>query len=169
MEEYSRLPNLRYPPQRKFWATRKLPYSGDCFSSSPEKNLWSEKSNHSVLYFAVDCWEGRHSPSIPSNDSPCPHSCPFASPRSSVDPPPRDPSGTVVIWRGCSRRMLMLWHQLNVIVVKLWPVASLFLRRNLVNHKAQSALWPSAYTWRASWCSPLELRGRCTFLKWIYL
>lgn len=23
MEEYSRLPNLRYPPQRKFWATKK--------------------------------------------------------------------------------------------------------------------------------------------------
>lgn len=80
-------------------------------------------------------------------------------------PPSRDPSGTVVIWQGSSWRMLMLWHQLNVTVVMLWPVASLFLRRNLVNHKAQSDLWPSAYTWRASWCSPLELKGRGTFSK----
>lgn len=125
---------------------KKLPYFLDCFSSSPEKNLWSEKSNHSLPYFATDCGEGRHSPCIPSNNVLCPHSCPFASPRSSADPLPRDPSGTVVIWRGSSWRMLMLWHQLNVTVVKLWPVASLFLRRNLVNHKAQSDLWPSAYT-----------------------
>jgi hypothetical protein len=80
--------------------------------------------------------------SFPSNKAMCPHSCPYASPRSSVDPLPRDPSGTVVVWLGSSWRMFMLWHQLNVTVVILWPVASLFLRRSLVNQKAQGDLWP---------------------------
>lgn len=134
MEKYSR-PNLKYPHGRNskpslFYLTAfVLPLRR---TSGLRKGI--------ILCHILQWTAGKES--VPSNTAMCPHSCPCASPRSSVDPLPRDPSGTVVVWLGSSWRMLMLWHQLNVTVVMLWPVASLFPRRSLVNQKARSDLWP---------------------------